>query len=65
MDTRKIFTYIKADRFFADYLPSVRNYKHKIAGHNSRGNPLDFSEEEKREIKKGLQQLFKDLMKSE
>jgi hypothetical protein len=61
MSKKKIFTYIKADSFFKDYLPHIKNYKYKILGYNSRKNPVEFSEEEKQEIKKGLKQLFKDL----
>lgn len=60
---KEIFTYIKADRFFAAYLPHIKNYKYKILGYNSRGNPVDFSPQEKEQIKKGLKQLFKDLQK--
>ena len=56
-----IWKYIKADSFFKDYLPHIRSHKHKIRGFNGRGNPTDFSDQEKSEIKKGLQQLFKDL----
>lgn len=58
---RKIFTYIKADQFFPAYCPDIRNYKHKISGKNTKGNPLDFTEQEKKQILKGLKQLFKDI----
>jgi hypothetical protein len=27
-----IWTYIKADAFFKDYLPTIRSHKHKIRG---------------------------------
>lgn len=53
--------YIKADSFFRDYLPHIKSYKHKIRGFNGRGNPTDFSEAEKKEIKTALKKLFKDL----
>lgn len=52
-----IFKYIKADSFFRDYLPHIKNYKKKIVGRNSRGNPCDFSEKEKAEIKEALKKL--------
>lgn len=57
----KAFNYIKADTFFLDYLPHMKSYKHKIRGKNGRGNPIEFSEAEKKEIKDALKRLFKDL----
>jgi len=58
-----IFTYIKADKFFPEYCPQIKSYKHKIRGKNGRGNPIEFSKEEMKQIKKGLKQLLKDLSK--
>lgn len=60
----KIFNYIKADTFFKNYLPNIKSYKHKIRGKNGRGNPIEFSTEEKKEIKKALSKLFKELERS-
>lgn len=57
----KIFDYIKADSFFRDYLPRIKSHKHKIRGKNGRGNPVDFSEAEKKEISAALKKLFKDI----
>jgi len=57
-----IWDFIKADKFFAKYLPHIKSYKHKIRGFNGRGNPTDFSEAEKKEIKTALKKLFKDLI---
>jgi hypothetical protein len=56
-----LFKYIKADQFFPAYLPHIKSYKNKIRGKNGRGNPTDFSDAEKREIKAALRKLFKDL----
>jgi hypothetical protein len=56
-----IFDFIKADTFFREYLPTIKNYKHKIRGKNGRGNPLSFSASEKVEIKTALNKLFKHL----
>jgi hypothetical protein len=56
-----IWNYIKADRFFSDYLPNVKSHKFKIRGKNSRNNPTDFSDTEKKEIKKALRKLFSDI----
>lgn len=57
----KIFKYIKADSFFRDYLPNIRNYKHKIRGKNGRGNPCSFSEEEKKQILEAVSKLSNQL----
>jgi hypothetical protein len=56
-----IWNYIKADSFFRDYLPQIKSYKHKIRGKNGRGNPVDFSPEERKEIKRALRKLMKDI----
>jgi hypothetical protein len=58
-----IWSYIKADTFFKDYLPHIKSYKHKIRGKNGRGNPTDFSPKEKKEIKSALKKLFNDIAK--
>lgn len=56
-----IFDFIKADTFFREYLPNIKSYKHKIRGKNGRGNPVEFSTAEKKQIKAALKSLFKDL----
>lgn len=57
-----IWTYIKADQFFPKYCPQIKSYKHKIRGKNGRGNPVEFSPEELKEIKTGLKKMFKELI---
>lgn len=57
----KAFNFIKADTFFREYLPNIKSYKHKIRCKNGRGNPVEFSQDEKQQIKKALSKLFKDL----
>lgn len=42
-------------------LPHIKSHKHKIRRKNGRGNPVDFTPHEKKEIKKALSRLFKDL----
>jgi hypothetical protein len=59
-----IFKFIKADQFFSKYCPQIKSYKHKIRGMNGRGNPVKFSKQELREIKNGLRQLVKDIIKT-
>lgn len=56
-----IWEYIKADTFFREYLPNIKSYKHKKRGKNGRGNPVEFSAAEKKQIKAALKSLFKDL----
>jgi len=56
-----IWNYIKADTFFKEYLPNIKSYKHKIRGKNGRGNPIEFSTAETKQIKQVLSKLFKDL----
>lgn len=56
-----VWNFIKADTFFKNYLPNIKSYKHKIRGKNGRGNPIEFSTEENKQIKKALSKLFKDL----
>lgn len=58
-----IWQYIKADQFFPTYCPEIKNYKRKISGKNGRGNPVEFTAEEKRQIKKGLKRLATDMQK--
>jgi hypothetical protein len=56
-----IFDYIKAVKFFPNYAPSVIDWKKKMSGFNGRGNKLDFTPQDKKQIKAGLKKLFNDL----
>jgi hypothetical protein len=56
-----IFQFIKADKFFPAYCPHIKNYKRKISGRNGRGNPVEFSEQELKDIKKGIKRMAADL----
>lgn len=58
-----IWKYIKADPFFADYLPHIKSHKFKIRGFNSRNNKTDFTEDEKKQIYKALEKFIKDTKK--
>lgn len=57
-----IWNYIKAAQFFPNYAASVKDWRKKMTGKNGRGNPVEFSISDKAAIKKGLKQLFKDLI---
>lgn len=59
-----IWEFIKADTFFREYLPHIKSHKHKIRGKNGRGNPVEFSASEKKQIKAALKSLFKHLESS-
>jgi len=52
-----IWKYIKADSFFKDFLPHIKSHKFKIRGSNSRGNPIDFSKAEIKEINAAIKKL--------
>jgi hypothetical protein len=55
-----IWKYIKADTFFADYLPHIKSHKFKIRGKNSRNNPIEFSDKEKKQINRAIIKMIKD-----
>lgn len=55
-----IWTFIKADQFFPTYLPNLKNYKRKISKRDGRGNPVDFSPKEKKEIRVALKKMIKE-----
>ncbi len=46
-----IFEYIKAAKFFPNYYPEIKDWKKKMTGKNGRGNPIEFSAAEKKQIK--------------
>ena len=57
-----IFEYIKAAKFFPAYCPEIKDWKKKMTGKNGRGNHLEFSEVEKKQIQSALKSLFKDII---
>jgi hypothetical protein len=58
-----IWTYIKAEQFFPEYCPDIKNYKRKISGNNGRGNPVEFTREEKKQIRRALREMVRELSK--
>jgi len=58
-----IFNYIKAAKFFPKYAHGVKDWKKKMTGKNGRGNPVTFSDQDKKEIKAGVKKLCKELSK--
>lgn len=59
-----ILEIIKASKFFPLYCPKIKDWKKKMTGKNGRGNPVEFSADEKKQIKAALKVLFKDLESS-
>ena len=53
--------FIKAANFFPLYCQNIKDWKKKMTGKNGRGNPVEFSAAEKKQIKTALKSLFKDL----
>lgn len=50
--------YIKAEKFFQDFLPDLKNFKKKIVGRNTRGNPISFTEKETQDIINAIEKLI-------
>lgn len=59
--SKNTFENINAGKFFSKYLPHIKNIKHKMRGTNGNGKPIDFSDDEKKQIAKALKLLCKDL----
>ena len=58
----QIFNFIKAKHFFPQYAPSVKDWRKKMTGKNGRGNPIEFTEEDKKKISTGISQMTKDFI---
>ena len=61
LNRKQLFRLVPARPFFTDYAPMVTRYYQKLHGKNGRGEPLDFSEQDIKNIKKGLKQLSADI----
>lgn len=57
-----LWRYIKADRFFVDYCPNIKNYKRKISGRSSKAQPIAFSEQEQKEIEKEARKMVREIL---
>ena len=58
---KEILKYLSAKYFFADYAKSVKNFTHKMRGTDGKGNPIEFSDEDKKAIASGLKKMAKDI----
>lgn len=59
---KQILECISAKRFFTKYT-RIKSYVHKMRGKNGVGNPVNFSSEEKAEIKRGIVRMSNDILK--
>jgi hypothetical protein len=57
----KEFKYIVAKYFFPKYAPEVVNWGHKLRGKNGHNKPIDFTDADKKAIKRGIKAMSKDL----
>lgn len=57
----EIFKYVKAASFIPAFtdIKFTAMVKHKLRGKDGNGNPTDFSEEEKQQIREGLKKMLK------
>jgi len=60
---KEILKYLSAKYFFTDYAKSVKNFTHKMRGVDGNGKPIEFTDEDKKQIKAGIKQLSSDLQK--
>lgn len=56
-----IFEIIKAAKFFPKYAPGIKNWKHKLRGVDGNKKPIEFSAEEKKQIKQGVRSFLSDI----
>lgn len=63
MDIQKVKTYVKLNKFFEQYcgMKYVGYVKHKVRGKDSANHDLDFTDEEKRRIRRGFNKMVKDM----
>lgn len=63
VETKEILKRLNAALFFKEYLPHIKNVKHKMRGKDGNGKAIDFSEEEKKQIAEAVQKQSKDFLK--
>lgn len=57
----EIFDFIKAKHFFPVYAPAVKNWRHKMSKTDGHGGAIAFTEDDVKEIKRGVQRLKADV----
>lgn len=63
VETKEILKRLNATLFFKEYLPHIKNVKHKMRGTDGNGKPIDFTDEEKKQIAEAVQKQAKDFVK--
>lgn len=63
MTLSELKEFIKMERFFEKYCPSVKNVKHKLRGIDGNNNLISFTDAEKKLINKALQKFAKQIVK--
>lgn len=61
VEIKEILQHLNAAKFFKEYLPHIKMYKHKMRGIDGNGKKIDFSEKEKKEIVKAVNQFARDI----
>ena len=57
---KEILKCISAKNFFADYASEVKNFTHKMRGKDGNGNPIEFSQDDKKLIASGIKKMAAD-----
>lgn len=61
MTRDEFFKIVPARQFFTKYCPGITNYYHKLRGFDGNKNPIDFSDDEKKEMQRSASKMSKDL----
>lgn len=59
---KEVLDCINAKRFFKKYA-RVQNYTHKMRGKNGIGQPIEFTLDDKVQIKKGIVKMTEDILR--
>jgi hypothetical protein len=61
MTREEFFKIVPARQFFTRYCTGITNYYHKLRGFDGNKQPIDFTDEEKKQMQKCAAKLSKDL----
>ena len=64
VEIKEILNHLNAAKFFREYLPHIKMYKHKMRGTDGNGKDIDFTEEEKQQIVEAVQKFAAKVSKS-
>lgn len=62
---QKLFEYLKGSKFLPDWcgIPNTSHTRHKMCGRGGQESPVEFSDDEKKKIVKGVEKYTADLLK--